>query len=201
MDFVSWGTLTNAVRARDLSRIVAEVQTRGGEWVDGEVGLEPFLQSLYRIKIGSEGATDEEIAGMPKYVPREAIDAFRPAAAAMQGGYRTGRRLTVDKTARQGLLATFLNDIRTGAFGVDHRGSLARHWNAIGYNARAEVRVQFASDPHNLVLVSRSWNSSKSGEGENYTAIPGNGFTRRPGEGTAPAPVAPTSPAGGILVP
>ena len=198
MDMVSWGTITGAIRARDLSRIVAEVRVRGTEWVSGEEGLEPFLESLYDIRLGSEGETDERIPGMPKYVPRPAIDAFRNAAVAFYSSRRSSRGGT--GPARQAVLDTFLNDIRTGSFGVDHRGSLARHWNDTGHRTTTEARVRFASDPHNLVLVSGSWNSSKSGEGENYSAVPDVGFTRHLGEHPAPVvPPATTTPASGIL--
>jgi hypothetical protein len=138
---------------------------------------------------------------MPKYVPRPAIDAFRPIAAGRKTADRAARR--VDVAARQAALDTFLANIRSGSFGVDHRGSLARHWNADGHRGTAEMRARFASDPANLVLVSGSWNSSKSGEGENYTTPPAAGFTRNLGE--APTPTAPPGGAptatGGIIAP
>jgi hypothetical protein len=188
MDFVSWGTLTNAIHARDVSRIVTEVRARGEDWVTGEEGLQPFLNSLYYIRLGSEGPGDEVIPGMPKYVPRQAIDGFRLVAG------------SVGRSARQAALDTFLSDIRNGAFGVDHRGSLARHWNAVGHQSTAEVRARFASDPSNLVLVSGSWNSSKSGEGENYTTPPAAGFTKNLGETPVTASSSP-APAAGILAP
>jgi hypothetical protein len=197
MDFVSWGTVTNAIRARDASRIAAQVSELGQDWVSGETGLAPFLESLYDdVKLGSEGPEDERIPGMPKYVPRPAIDAFRAGAAAITTS-RTARR--ADEPARRALLDTFLANIRGGAFAVDHRGSLARHWNATGHRSTAEVRARFASDPNNLVLVSGSWNSSKSGEGEFYTQQPAAGFTRQLGQTPPPATPAPTAPTSGIL--
>ena len=104
---------------------------------------------------------------MPKYVPRAAYDAFMLAArqyarmsASTVGSTRISRHVKPSDT--------LLNGIRSGNFGVDHRGSLARQWNAMGHTSSAEVRARFASDPNNLVAVSASWNSSKGGEGENY---------------------------------
>jgi hypothetical protein len=196
MGFVSWSTSTAAIRARDVSRIVAQVRDLGRDWVSGETSLEAFLESLYDdIALGSEGPGDERIPGMPKYVPRAAIDAFRPVAAARRTSDRAAR--SVDSSVRQATLDALLTNIRNGAFGVDHRGSLARHWNAEGHRSTAEIRARFAADPSNLVLVSSSWNSSKSGEGENYTAAPAAGFTRNLGETAAPASA--TAPPAGIL--
>jgi hypothetical protein len=204
MTHVSWPTLTRSIRARDLSRIEAAVRDLGQHWVNGETAVEEFLESLYdEIRLGMEGPGDERIGGMPKYVPRGAIDTFRPIAA----GFRTSDRAarSVDVAGRRSALNTFLASIRAGSFDVDHRESLARHWNATGHNSTAEVRARIASDPGNLVLVSASWNRSKSGEGENYAAQPAVGFTRNLGETVPTAPPAGGAtggaPAGGILAP
>jgi hypothetical protein len=148
MNFVGWPTLTSAIRARDTSRIVAQVRDLGQGWVTGETGLEPFLESLYDdIALGSEGPGDERIPGMPKYVPRSAIDAFRVVAAGRQTADRAGRKVRVDRPARQAALDIFLANIRGGSFGVDHRGSLARHWNAGAIPARRKCALASPATP------------------------------------------------------
>ena len=196
-----WDALTNRIWARDISRIVAEVRRLGADWVGGETSQEEFLNSLHtKIRLGSEGPRDEAIPGKPKYVPRQAIEALFPVINALRASERSGRSVRVDRAARQAALDTFLADVRNGRFDVDHRGSLARHWNSDGHRGTAEERLRFASDASNLVLVSESWNRSKSGEGENYTALPEVGFTRNIGE--IPAAATPAGvPAGGIVAP
>ena len=47
MDFVPWATLTNAIRTRDIPRIVDQVRTLGADWVSGEAALDAFSDSMF----------------------------------------------------------------------------------------------------------------------------------------------------------
>lgn len=194
MEMVSWPTVTRTIVARDLSRIEGIVRRLAVGWVSGEDAIEDYLDSLYEIRIGSEDASDERIAGMPKYVPRPAFDAFMTAAAGIRRASRTGSTISTNSAARQAAVDVLCAAIRAGGFDVDHRTPLSRHWLTIGHRSTAEVRARIASDPDNLVAVSASWNRSKGGE--SYNTPPAAGFTRRPGE-TAPPP-APAGASGGV---
>ncbi len=213
MQFVPWARLTNAMNARDVPRIVSQVRSLGANWVTGDVGVEQLRQSFGDgrgplppkddIRLGGEKPTDLFVSAFPRYVPVVPLDTFIRAANQLRSTERGGRQVSINQSARQALLDTLLNDIRSGArnFGVDHTISLARHWNSTGFRGTAEERARIASDPNNLVTVSFSWNSSKSGEGEEYTTVPVTGFTRELGRTPiAPAAVPPAqAPPDGIL--
>jgi hypothetical protein len=192
MSLVSWRTTTAAIRARDLPRIIVQIRDLGQHWIDGDA-LTQFVESLYDIRLGSEGADDEIVPEVPKYVPRDALAAFRIVAKPVEMADRASR--SVNRKARDDAVKMLIGAVRDGpgqAFGVDHRRPLSSHWNSDGHRMPAEVRAQVAGDPTNLVLVSASWNSSKGGE--HYITPPAIGFTRRLGESVAPAPSAPTGP-------
>jgi hypothetical protein len=57
-------------------------------------------------------------------------------------------------------------------YDVDHKRSLARHWNEVGFNSSDVARQDIAGSPENLQLLLSSVNRSKGGEGYHYVDKP-----------------------------
>jgi hypothetical protein len=200
MALVSWeGTVTPAIRARDLPRIVQQIQKLGTAWVDGEVNLRGFYEELHDdIHLGSEGTGDERIPGKPKYVPSVPLAAFLSQAGAVDRADH--KRRGIDRVSRQASVNGLVAAIQASSlWHVDHRVSLARDWNSNGHKQTAEYRARVASDPSNLVLVSGNWNTSKGGEGEVYSVAPAVGFSRH--VGATPATAATGANPSAVLIP
>lgn len=190
---VSWETVKAAIRARDLTRILAQIRLGARLWIEGEDDFDDLRDALENgIKIGSE-SPGESRPLMPKYLPKEPYHSFLQTARINHRAGKSARQATID-----GLIAAIQ---APALWNADHRRPLATHWNQTGHRTTVEERRVIASHPDNLVLVSDSWNKSKGSGDDQYTTPPAPGFSRDLGTpGASPSSGGGTSSSSGPFI-